>query len=243
MSLLRWGVVLTGVCILTLVLLFLLRSFSSPSSHLRESVSVHPWERVPIYVINLPERQDRRERITRELKRVGWYDRAIFLEAVKNSNGALGCGQSHVKALRMGIASGHEHVLIMEDDFVFDDDVNEDTLRQRLREVWNSFSTFRILLLAGNYKKGKVLTHGVHEVHYALTTSAYFVPLSFIPTLLKCFEKAVELLAQGTPVPQAAIDVQWRVFQGPGQRFYYCRVGHQGPSFSDIEQRHVDYKV
>jgi glycosyl transferase family 25 len=75
------------------------------------------------YVINLPERTDRRAEMETQLKNVGWQ--AHFVAATKPlradgfpSVGAHGCFLSHLEALKHGAASD-AHIILMEDDLDF----------------------------------------------------------------------------------------------------------------------------
>lgn len=82
-----------------------------------------------IYVINLPERLDRREQTLVELESVdllGDGSKVQFFPAVKpqdagpfESLGAHGCFLSHVQVMAQALADGHERVLILEDDVEF----------------------------------------------------------------------------------------------------------------------------
>lgn len=81
------------------------------------------------YVINLPERHDRRQAMALELKHIGISlpsDKVIFFPAVKPSNqgdfpsvGARGCFLSHLSVLTEARNQGLKNVLIMEDDLSF----------------------------------------------------------------------------------------------------------------------------
>jgi hypothetical protein len=78
------------------------------------------------YIINLPERRDRREEMLGELERLGATvdgERLQFFAAVKSqethgfpSLGAYGCFMSHLGVLRDAREAGASSVLIMEDD-------------------------------------------------------------------------------------------------------------------------------
>lgn len=79
-----------------------------------------------MFIINLPERQDRRRFVTEELAACGTDVDGLkvrFIEAIRPtyaagwpSIGARGCWMSHLKAIRMARGLGMEHVLIAEDD-------------------------------------------------------------------------------------------------------------------------------
>lgn len=78
-----------------------------------------------IYVINLPEREDRRREMMVQLKRIGLADDPLveFFPAVRppdrgefESVGARGCFLSHLGVLKDAEARGLRSILILEDD-------------------------------------------------------------------------------------------------------------------------------
>jgi glycosyl transferase family 25 len=81
------------------------------------------------YIINLPERADRRQEMERELKRFDWpvsSDRVKFFSAIKPhdkgefpSIGARGCFLSHLEVLKEAKSQNLNNLLIMEDDLSF----------------------------------------------------------------------------------------------------------------------------
>jgi len=81
------------------------------------------------YIINLPERSDRRQEMERELKRFGLSvpsDRVKFFPAIKPhdkgefpSIGARGCFLSHLEVLKEAKNQNLNNLLIMEDDLSF----------------------------------------------------------------------------------------------------------------------------
>lgn len=78
-----------------------------------------------IYVINLPDRLDRRREMTAQLALIGMADDPLvqFFPAVRpadkgdfGSVGERGCFLSHLGALKDAVAHGHRSILILEDD-------------------------------------------------------------------------------------------------------------------------------
>lgn len=78
-----------------------------------------------IYVINLPDRIDRRREITAQLALIGLAGDPLvaFFPAVRptdpedfGSLGERGCFLSHLGALKDAVAAGHRSILILEDD-------------------------------------------------------------------------------------------------------------------------------
>lgn len=82
-----------------------------------------------IYLINLPERADRKRELERELISVGLQiddPRLVWVRAVRPSEagefpsiGARGCFLSHLTCLQSAFERGHARVLILEDDACF----------------------------------------------------------------------------------------------------------------------------
>jgi glycosyl transferase, family 25 len=79
------------------------------------------------FVLNLPERLDRRAEMSNDLAQIGWPDdRVTWYPAIdprspagfKNA-GYRGCFLSHVAALNMARNAGYDNVLILEDDCAF----------------------------------------------------------------------------------------------------------------------------
>jgi hypothetical protein len=94
-----------------------------------------------IYLINLPERTDRRRELQAELRAVGLRagdDRLVWVRAVRPAQagefasiGARGCFLSHLECLKSACEHGHQRVLILEDDACFPRSQNAD-LRELL---------------------------------------------------------------------------------------------------------------
>ena len=84
-----------------------------------------------VYIVNLPEREDRRQEMEVELNRAGLRidgDRIRFHKAVRPEDaglfpslGARGCFLSHLAILNDAIDSDLERILVMEDDLCLDE--------------------------------------------------------------------------------------------------------------------------
>jgi hypothetical protein len=76
------------------------------------------------FVINLPDRSDRRSEMMRELRKVGWS--AEFFPAIRPADagsfpsvGARGCFLSHLQLLRLAMEQQLSSITILEDDLNF----------------------------------------------------------------------------------------------------------------------------
>ncbi|MEM6836193.1 MAG: glycosyltransferase family 25 protein [Cyanobacteria bacterium P01_C01_bin.120] len=84
------------------------------------------------YIVNLPEREDRRTGMNRELKRAGFAcsgPHFRYFPAIKPtekkafpSNGVLGCFLSHLEILKLAERENLQNVVIMEDDLAIPND-------------------------------------------------------------------------------------------------------------------------
>jgi glycosyl transferase family 25 len=104
------------------------------------------------FVINLPERKDRRIEMEAQLRRVAW--KARFSHATRPSNagqfpsiGARGCFESHLAALKHR-QTLRGHVLVMEDDLNFTSGFSrlwEGALQSLNQQDWSVFYPAHIL--------------------------------------------------------------------------------------------------
>lgn len=86
-----------------------------------------------IYVINLPERTDRRREVERQLNRLGLsldHPAVTLVPAIRPVErgefpnvGARGCFESHLITLKAALDAGYQHFLLLEDDADFTDDL------------------------------------------------------------------------------------------------------------------------
>lgn len=88
-----------------------------------------------VYVINLPNRRDRRREITGQMEKIGLsfsQPNILLFSAVRPDSpgdfpsiGARGCFLSHLKILQHAYSKGFERILIFEDDLNFAADFKE----------------------------------------------------------------------------------------------------------------------
>lgn len=71
------------------------------------------------FVINLPERVDRKCNMDYQLAKVGITDSVEWLPAIKHRYGMVGCSLSHLECVKLAKQRGWKTVLIFEDDVIF----------------------------------------------------------------------------------------------------------------------------
>ncbi len=205
-----------------------------------------------IYYINCEHRVDRRTHLEGELdklRRIVPELEVIHLSATYiPSNGALGCGLSHIKALEMALNSKDEEVIILEDDFTFREGGAVE-MREKIEFLQTGLIDWDVCLLAANLKKHEPVDgmEFYHSVGQAYTTTAYVIRRNYIPRLLKTFTEACEgLIRANTQVPEYCIDTAWQQLQRGDNGKWICTwplIGYQYPNFSDIEKRETDYRA
>lgn len=87
---------------------------------------------VTAYVINLDDRPERWEMMQRDWR---GYLNMIRVPAVKHANGHIGCGLSHIKAIKEAKARGDEYVLVLEDDCI----PNPELGIKKVMELWSEW--------------------------------------------------------------------------------------------------------
>ncbi|ASU36759.1 glycosyltransferase family 25 protein [Mucilaginibacter xinganensis] len=89
---------------------------------------------IPTYVINLPERTERKTHIIEQFKGRPEFDVTI-VEACKHEIGAVGLWQSFRKVVQMAIDSDDDVIIICEDDHCFTADYSRDYLLKNILEA------------------------------------------------------------------------------------------------------------
>lgn len=103
--------------------------------------SMTPWEEIPIFVINLSARSDRRDHVNRESVKHGLS--IHFVEAVESNNmeqadlglltaPALACWKSHLRVFQLILDSNFPFAIVLEDDFEF---INSRSLKRKLSKI------------------------------------------------------------------------------------------------------------
>lgn len=208
-----------------------------------------------IYYINLDHREDRRTQFKHEMDLLREQAGAAMPEvvrvpAIKHEVGAIGCGQSHCLALQKFLDSGEPTCIVMEDDYTFSPRMVP-MFVEYLR-TGNIPEGGDILLLAANLRQQQPWRREFIRVHRSFTTSGYWLTRQMAEALLHLWECATTLHAISIkqPNPQYCIDVAWFELMHPDSPYKFLaitpligQIGHQRPSYSDIEHRCVKYLV
>lgn len=196
---------------------------------------------VDVLYVNLAHRTDRKLEIETELQLVGLFNANRF-EGIRDPNGALGCGLSHLSILKNQLS-------VMRPIMILEDDVKFLVSREQLNiVVWDFLrrDDLDVLCLAFNiYNKPFRVSQYLGITNDTTGTACYLVKPHALERLISDFSSAVSLLNRGIPARDAAIDVVWKKTQQRHLIFSVplIRTAVQRPSFSDVEKRFTDYGV
>lgn len=194
-----------------------------------------------VVYINLDIRKDRNEQMIQELE--GFCKKYTRLSASYNEQGYLGCTESHIRSIQLAIEKKFKHVLIFEDDFtfvqnkekVYDDVVN---FIKKQKNKWD------VLLLSFNQEKREPFNDTFDRVKNSQTASAYVVHKNYYEKLLNHYLKGLELLQETGDKGKYCIDMYWKLLQETDNWFALkTAAGIQRKSYSDIENKEVEYQV
>jgi len=200
-----------------------------------------------VFYINLINRTDRKTLIENELSK--YFENITRVDAENGLSvcddtrisSMIGCGLSHIKALKLGIESESEYVYIFEDDFQFEMDYND------TKNILEKIETkdFNLMLLTYHYPFVKInnINDNVFDISNAQTTCGYVIKKSFIPILIKNLEESINNLISSKDLSKYSLDQYWKVLQTPENKVFGItpRLGKQRDNFSDIEKSNVSY--
>ena len=198
-------------------------------------------DKLDIYYINLDHRQDRKIEVTDEFNKLGIENYNRF-NAIKNTNGALGCALSHKTTLETWSADDSRLLMVCEDDIKFNGSLEE---LKKLVSEFKHDKNLDILCLSFNHLNEAQYNDYFYLTSDTQTTACYVVKPHMKEILLKSFKLSVKLLEAGIDNQYiVAIDQVWKVLQ---KKYNFIipitRFAFQRESFSDIENRTVNYKV
>jgi GR25 family glycosyltransferase involved in LPS biosynthesis len=198
-----------------------------------------------ILIINLEKRTDRKEHIINQMNLLKIPENKYYImKAVFNDNGAIGCYYSHINCIKFLLHNNYKNGLILEDDFTFKKSIITAKSFQILNYYLNNNFNFDIIMISGNILISKQYDNFLDKCINAQTTSGYIVNAVFYNKLLENYQDGLnKLLTEPTNKEQYAIDIYWKILQ-PISNWYSLNklIGYQYISYSDIENKIVDYK-
>lgn len=192
--------------------------------------------RLGVYYINLDDRVDRRQQMENEFQVHGFIGTRV--PGIRHEQGVIGCGFSHIAALQQGIASGADHILIFEDDFMFSQ--VPEVVHHVLQTVQNTNYDVFLLGYCLFHKKSERLFPTSHpmflKIRQAGCAHGYMVRKGYAQTLLKNMKEGIELRIKTNDI-EYNVDNHWKLLQDQDLWLCYSKgpIGVQREGFSDIE--------
>lgn len=191
------------------------------------------------FYINLESRPDRRTYVEEQLKKIGIS--ATRFNAVKMTNGALGCSISHLKCIQTAKENKWEHILIVEDDITF---INPQLFINQFNNFLKCRKDFDVVLLGGNnmppYDK---IDDTCIKVKKCQTTTGYLVKKHYYNKLIENFRESIgNLMREPEKHVLYAIDKYWFQLQQKDNWYLIIPLSvTQREDYSDIEKRPTNY--
>jgi GR25 family glycosyltransferase involved in LPS biosynthesis len=195
-----------------------------------------------IFYINLEHRTDRKLHIEQQLKNLGLTQFERF-NAIKLSDGRVGCSMSHLKCLQIAKERNYDHLLICEDDTTF---LNPSLFINKINTFFQKkfVTNWDVLLFAGNnVPPYKIVDETCIQVNHCQTTTCYLVNGNYFDVLIDNIKKGIQLLIkEPTNHINYAIDKYWLQLQKIHKWFLIIPLTViQREDYSDIEQKRINY--
>lgn len=180
---------------------------------------------IPVYIINLPERTERREHILNQFEGRPEFD-PVIVEACKNEIGALGLWQSVRKVIRLAIENDDDAIVICEDDHEFTPHYSKELL---FRNIYLAHQQGCDYFSGGS---GKVdlaipISENLFWASHCLSTQFIIVYRKFFQTILD------------SPFDETVIgDIKLSALTGNKMIFYPFISGQKDFGYSDVTKLH-----
>jgi glycosyl transferase family 25 len=185
---------------------------------------------IPIFYINLKNREDKKEHIESELKKQKSLknNKITRFEAISHEFGMYGCVLSHIGVLQIAIDNNYDSIMILEDDFKF--------LREITNEDINDID-FDVLFLDCYKRQTEDINTKYLQVFRGSLTTGYIVKRRFFQTLLDNYSEGSKLYLQNQ-ITGHHLDVYSDLLK---KKSYWImsknRIGYQIDGWSDILER------
>ena len=145
-----------------------------------------------IYCINLPESKDRWEKMSHVFKSIGIFEVVERVYAPKpaaslipqnfKKSGQYGCTMSHIKSIGIALKEANGHVLILEDDISFNEDIN---IHIKSITEWLSSNDWDIFYLGGQpvEQLQKTTNKNIYHANTVRGTYGYIVNFNALKNL------------------------------------------------------------
>jgi glycosyl transferase family 25 len=191
-----------------------------------------------IIYINMDARADRRSALLQEFDRVGFPNDKIIRFPASSYNGCpnSGCLLSHANALEMAYDMDLQNVLILEDDFVFIDDVQK--IHRDIRAFFQLEILWDVVMLTTCAAVVSETTNNlISRVSSSGNGAAYLVNRSMMLELSTLFKSNVENLFATKQHWVYQNDILWKTIMPMSQWYMFNHyLGYQKEGYSDLSQ-------
>ena len=111
-----------------------------------------------ICVINLPERIDRLNQFSHQIKKILSNSSYNIIEGIRDKNPMVGIAKAHTNCIKLAKDNNWPYVLICEDDLIFKAN-NNNTLNKYIRNALDNAPDDFNILLGGLYNSGKLTSY------------------------------------------------------------------------------------
>lgn len=191
------------------------------------------------FYINLHSRPDRKQHVENQLKHIGIN--AERFNAIKMTNGALGCSFSHLKLIETAKSNNWEHILIIEDDILF---TQPSVFVKQFNSFLSNHKDFDVVIISGNNCPPFVkIDETCVQVNRCQTTTCYLVKQHYYDTLINNFREGInKLMREPENHSLYAIDKYWFQLQAVDKWYLIIPLTvTQREDYSDIEKRSTNY--
>jgi len=191
------------------------------------------------FYINLLSRPDRKQHVETQLNAIGI--KAKRFNAIKLSNGALGCSMSHLKLIETAKLNKWEHILIIEDDILF---TQPSVFIKQINTFLSKHKDFDVLIISGNncppFTK---IDETCVQVTRCQTTTGYLVRQHYYDILINNYKEGInKLMREPYNHRLYAIDKYWFNLQNIHKWYLIIPLTvTQREDYSDIEKRPTNY--
>jgi glycosyl transferase family 25 len=191
------------------------------------------------FYINLSSRPDRKQHVEKQLQSIGINGQRF--NAIKLTNGAIGCSMSHLKLIEIAKKNDWEHILIVEDDILF---TNPTLFINQFNKFISNHKSFDVVLIAGNnLPPYKNIDDTCVQVTRCQTTTGYLVQKHYYDVLIENYKEGIlNLMKDPTNHVSYAIDKYWFKLQVIHKWYLITPLTvTQREDYSDIEKRATNY--
>lgn len=185
------------------------------------------WQTIPVFIINLKTRKDRKKYIKKHLKKNG-LTKFEFYNTRRHENPVIGCLESHLEVIKIAKKRKLKKVWIMEDDALFTKHINNFP-EYPSEEKWDMLYPGANVSIV--YNKNKI--NNWNKVS-CLAAHSYIIKKDMYDILIKLLNEK-----KGEPV-----DVVYEKYIHQKKYVtlsHYPNLVEQLPDYSDIERKKVNY--